>query len=180
MLLVLSGCDKSPALKLNGIDLENAKETGDFTLRDVQGRPRTVADFRGKVLIVLFGYTQCPDVCPTSLARAVEIKRLLGKQAENLQVIFITVDPERDTPEVLQAYTSAFDPSFIGLYGDAQQTAAAAKSYRAFYSKMPAGNSYAMEHTTWDYVIDAHGKLRMALRYEETAAECVSDLKQVM
>jgi protein SCO1/2 len=130
--------------------------------------------------MLLFGYTRCPDVCPTTLARAAQIKQMLGEQGNRLRVLFVSVDPERDTPEILKAYTTAFDPTFIGLYGNAQQTAEAARSFGAFYRKVPSGNSYTMEHSALDYVIDSSGVVRFALQYEENAKDCAEDLKLLL
>ncbi|KAI5932394.1 Protein SCO2 [Manis javanica] len=129
-----------------GVDLTGATYATDIRLPDPDGNERTLADFRGKAILVFFGFTQCPDVCPTALARAAEVKRLLGPDGERFQTLFVTVDPERDTPEVLKAYTAAFDPSFIGLYGDLERTAQIAKDFKVYYKKMPTGSSYTMDH----------------------------------
>jgi protein SCO1/2 len=130
--------------------------------------------------MVFFGFTQCPDVCPTALTRAVQIRKLLGADAERLQVIFITVDPERDTPKVLEAYTRAFDPSFLGLYGDAERTAQTAKAFRVVYARVPTGRSYTIDHSALSYVFDATGAIRLALRHEQSAQDCVHDLRQIL
>ena len=135
---------------------------------------------RGKTVMLFFGFTQCPDICPTALTRALEIKSLLGADAAKLQVLFITVDPERDTPDILRAYMQAFDPAFVGLRGDAEQTRAAAQSFKVFYQKVPTGSSYTMDHTALTYVIDAQGKLRLALRHQQSAEECAADLRTVL
>jgi protein SCO1/2 len=177
-LLALAGCGPD-APKLNGMDLSGMPD-GDFLLEDTEGRQRRLADYRGHPVMLFFGFTQCPDICPTALTRAVETKGLLGADAARLRVLFITVDPERDTPEILRAYTQAFDPEFIGLRGDAQQTRAAAQSFKVFYQKVPTGSSYTMDHTALTYVIDAKGKLRLALRHQQTAQECADDLRTVL
>lgn len=177
-LLALAGCGPE-APKLHGMDLSGMPD-GDFQLQDTDGQPRRLADYRGQPVMLFFGFTQCPDICPTALTRAVEIKGLLGADAAKLRVLFITVDPERDTPEILRAYTQAFDPGFIGLRGDAQQTRAAAQSFKVFYQKVPTGSSYTMDHTALTYVIDAEGKLRIALRHQQTAQECADDLRTVL
>ncbi|KGD94170.1 photosynthetic protein synthase I [Achromobacter sp. RTa] len=177
-LLALAGCGPE-APKLHGMDLSGMPD-GDFQLQDTDGQPRRLADYRGHPVMLFFGFTQCPDICPTALTRAVEIKGLLGADAAKLRVLFITVDPERDTPEILRAYTQAFDPGFIGLRGDAQQTRAAAQSFKVFYQKVPTGSSYTMDHTALTYVIDAEGKLRIALRHQQTAQECADDLRTVL
>ncbi len=177
-LLALTGCGPD-APKLHGMDLSGMPD-GDFQLQDTDGKPRTLADYRGQPVMLFFGFTQCPDICPTALTRAVEIKSLLGADAAKLRVLFITVDPERDTPEILRAYTQAFDPGFVGLRGDAQQTRAAAQSFKVFYQRVPTGSSYTMDHTALTYVIDAQGKLRIALRHQQTAQECADDLRTVL
>ena len=176
--LALTGCGPE-APKLHGMDL-SGMPTGDFQLQDTSGQPRTLADYRGHPIMLFFGFTQCPDICPTALTRALEMKDLLGADADKLRVLFITVDPERDTPEILSAYTEAFDPGFVGLRGTAEQTRAAAQSFKVFYQKVPTGSSYTMDHTALTYVIDAQGKLRVALRHAQTAAECVEDLRTVL
>ncbi len=178
----LTACGKSEASlqDINGIDLSGASFGDGFQLKDAEGRVRTLDDFRGKVVLMFFGFTQCPDVCPTALVNAAQIKSLLGKDGDQLQVLFITVDPERDTPEVLREYTQAFDPSFLGLYGSEEETAAVAKAYRVYYAKVPTGNSYTMEHTALSYIFDREGKLRIALRHEQTPEQSVEDIRKVM
>ncbi|MCY1203287.1 hypothetical protein D9M72_147890 [compost metagenome] len=177
-LLALAGCGPD-APTLHGMDLSGMPD-GDFQLQDTDGRERRLADYRGHPVMLFFGFTQCPDICPTALTRAVEIKGLLGADAARLRILFITVDPERDTPEILRAYTQAFDPGFVGLRGDAQQTRAAAQSFKVFYQRVPTGSSYTMDHTALTYVIDAQGKLRIALRHQQTAQECADDLRTVL
>lgn len=178
----LAACGKSEASlqDVHGIDLSGASFGDGFRLKDADGKVRTLEDFKGKVVLMFFGFTQCPDVCPTALVNASQIKSLLGADGDKLQVLFITVDPERDTPEVLREYTHAFDPSFIGLYGNDQETAEVAKAYRVFYAKVPTGNSYTMEHTALTYVFDTQGTLRMALRHEQTPEQSAEDIRKVM
>lgn len=182
LTVALPACGKSEAAlqDIHGIDLSGATFGDGFQLKDHDGNTRTLADFKGKTVLMFFGFTQCPDVCPTALVNATQIKSLLGPQGDNLQVLFITVDPERDTPEVLREYVKAFDPSFVGLYGNAEETAAVAKAYRVYYAKVPTGNSYTMEHTALTYVFDDKGKLRMALRHEQTPEQSAEDLRKVM
>jgi protein SCO1 len=179
LLLALTACRKHIP-KTCGVDLSSMKLPGTFHLRDTNGNSRTIADFRGNVVLLLFGYTQCPDVCPTTLARAAQIKRLLGNQGNRLKVVFVSVDPERDTPAILAAYTAAFDPTFIGLYGNAQQTVEAARSFGAYYRKVPSGNSYTMEHSALEYVIDPKGAVRFALQYEESAEDSANAVKLLL
>lgn len=179
-LLALSACSRTSSVAFTGIDLTDATFGKDFSLTDADGQARTLADYRGKVVMMFFGFTQCPDVCPTSLARAVEIRRLLGDDGDKLQVLFVTVDPERDTPEVLKEYTAAFDPGFVGLSTDLKHTKETAEAFRVYYAKVPTGSSYTMDHTSLTYVFDPAGKLRLALRHEQTAQECVADLQKVL
>lgn len=179
--LTLVGCDAKPTLEdLNGLDLADADFGKDFQLTDADGKKRTLADFNGSVLLVFFGFTQCPDVCPTALFRATEVKELLGEDSKRVQVAFITVDPERDTPEVLKAYVSAFDPEFVGLYGSLEETQQTARDFKVYYAKVPTGSSYTMDHTALTYVYDAKGQLRLALRHTQTAEEYASDIRQVL
>jgi protein SCO1 len=173
LLLALAGCKKEePASNSGSVDLSHLALTGQFHLQDPEGDTRTLEDYRGKVVLAIFGYTQCPDVCPTSLVRAADIRRELGERGNRLQVLFITVDPERDTPEILRAYAAAFDPTFVALRGTDEQTAQAAKAYGVFYRKVPSGSSYTMDHSALHYVVDADGKLRFALQYETSAQDC--------
>ena len=178
--LSLAACDKVLPVSFNGIDITGANYAQDFRLTDPDGRERTVADFKGKAVMLFFGFTQCPDVCPTALLRAAEIRHMLGADGERLQVIFVTVDPERDTPVVLKAYTNAFDPSFIGLYGDLQRTSETAKAFKAYYKKVPTGSSYTMDHSAFSYVYDPQGMIRLVLRHEQGAPECAEDLRKIL
>jgi len=179
-LTTLAACDKVLPASFNGVDITGARYAQDFRLTDADGHERTLADYKGKAVMMFFGFTQCPDVCPTALVRAAKIKRLLGADGERLQVIFVTVDPERDLPVVLKAYTQAFDPSFIGLYGDMQRTSETAKDFKVFYKKVPTGSSYTMDHSAFSYVFDPKGKIRLVLRHEQSAEECAQDLRQIL
>lgn len=175
-----SACQRA-APSFKGIDLTGAEYGRGFSLPDAGGKMRTLADFKGKIVVVFFGFTHCPDVCPTTLSRALEVRKLLGPDADKLQVVFVTVDPERDTPELLRNYLSAFDPSFVALRGDAASTAAMAKEFKVFYQKVPTSkDSYTMDHTAMSYVFDPKGRLRLALRHEQSAAEVTSDLKTLL
>lgn len=178
--LALAGCDRPSAVTYHGIDITGADYGKDFRLTDPDGKERTLADFKGQAVMIFFGFTQCPDVCPTALIRAAEVKRLLGKDGDRLQVLFVTVDPERDTPEVLKAYTAAFDPSFIGLYADLPRTAATAKDFKVYYKKVPTGASYTMDHSALSYVYDPKGQLRLALRHDQTAQDYADDLRKIL
>lgn len=173
--LGLIGCTKTSAF--HAVDVTGAAWGRDFRLRDPSGRERTLADFRGRAVLVFFGFTQCPDVCPTALTRAAEVMRQLGDDGRRLQVLFVTVDPERDTPELLRSYTHAFHPDFLGLWGDLDQTAAAAREFKVVYTKVPTGSSYTMDHTALSYAFDPAGRLRLAVRHAATAAEVTQDLE---
>lgn len=178
---LLSACSRTEPLKdINGLSLAQAEMGRDFNLTDAQGKRVSLADFKGKVLVLFFGFVQCPDVCPTSLLRASQVQSLLGADGERVQVAFITVDPERDTPEILRAYTTAFDPSFMALTGTPEEIARTAKEFKVFYQKVPTGSSYTIDHTALSYVYDTQGKLQMALRHEQTAEEVASDLRKVL
>lgn len=179
--LSLYGCSRSEELStLHGIDMTDADFGRDFLLAGTDGAQHSLSNFKGKVTLIFFGFTQCPDVCPTALFRAAEVKKLLGEDGAQLQVLFITVDPERDTPEVLEAYVTAFDPSFLGLYADLDQTAKTAREFKVFYAKVPTGSSYTMDHSTLTYVYDRRGKLRLGLRHTQTAQEYAEDIRQVL
>lgn len=178
---VLAACQKQQAQpSFVAMDLTGAEYGRDFSLQDPDGRTRTLADFRGKAVMLFFGFTQCPDACPTALSRAAEVRRLLGPQAERLQVIFVTIDPERDSAAVLKEYTHAFDPSFLGLRADADGTAAVAKEFKVIYRKVPTGSSYSMDHTAFTYVFDPQGRLRLAMRHEQTAQDAARDVSQLL
>jgi protein SCO1/2 len=176
---LLAACQPT-APAFHGIDLTGADYAKDFRLRDPEGRTRTLADFKGQAVLLFFGFTQCPDVCPTALARAAQAKALLGELGARLQVVFVTVDPERDTPQVLQAYTKAFDESFLGLYGSLDETAELARNFKAYYKKVPTGASYTMDHTALSYVYDPAGQLRVVLRHDQTAEQYAQDLRRLL
>ena len=170
----------SPAPSFHAVDISGAELGADFRLADPDGRIRSLADFRGQVVLVFFGFTQCPDVCPTALSRAVQVRELLGPAADRLQVVFITVDPERDTPQLLREYTQAFHPSFLGLRGGLEATAATAKAFKVVYAKVPTGSSYTMDHTALTFAYDPQGKLRLAIRHATPATEVAHDLKLLL
>jgi len=175
---VLASCEhaEQPALQLN--DITGAKFGRDFKLTDHNGRVRTLADFRGKVVTIFFGYTHCPDVCPTVLAEMAQVMRELGPDGKNVQVLFVTVDPERDTPDVLRKYVPAFYPSFLGLYGDANATARTAKEFKIVYQKhaLPGGG-YSMDHSAGTYIYDRKGRLRLYASNGSSAAVLLHDIR---
>jgi len=184
---VLAGCDKfappgASKASFNAVDITGAEYGRVLALPDVDGKPRTLADFKGKVSVVFFGYTQCPDVCPTTLAEIAEVKRALGADGERVQAVFVTVDPERDTSEVLRAYMANFGPGFIALRGSDEQTAAATREFKVFYMKVPGRTegSYTVDHTAGSYVVDAKGRLRLFARYGMPADALAADLKQLL
>lgn len=179
-LALLAGCDHQPRASFKGVDLTDATYKGEFRLHDAQGHERTIKDYHGRVVLLHFGFTQCPDACPTALARAVQIRSLMGKDGDLVQVLFVTLDPERDKPEMLKAYTAAFDPSFVPLFGDAQTTRQTADNFKVFYRKVPTGSSYTLDHSLLSYAFDARGKLRVALRHNMAAEDCAHDLRQLL
>ena len=178
---LLVACDRQgSATPFQSIDLTGADWGRNFRLLDAEGRTVQLADFKGRCVLLFFGFTQCPDVCPTSLARAADVMQRLGAQASRLQVIFVTVDPERDSPAVLREYPRAFHPSFIGLHADLATTEATAKAFKVFYSKVPTGSSYTMDHTATSYVFDPTGRLRLAVRHEQDAASVTADITRLL
>ena len=171
-----------PAAKFVAVDLTGADYAKDFQLTDHNGQPRSLKDFTGKLVVVFFGYTQCPDVCPTSMAELAEVKKSLGADGDKLQGIFVTVDPARDTPEVLKAYMANFDPTFLALIPTPTQLAALAKDYKVYYKKVdgPTPTSYTMDHSAGSYVYDTQGRLRLYARYGGGAAALAGDLKLLL
>jgi protein SCO1 len=184
-LVLLAACDYKPfasAAPFNAVDITGAEYARSFALTDHTGQPRTLADFKGKVVVVFFGYTQCPDVCPTTMAELAEVKRALGADGARIQGVFVTVDPERDTPEVLKAYVTGFDPSFVALRGTPEQTLATAKEFKVFYAKAPSkgAGGYTMDHTAGAFVIDPGGRVRLFTRYGSGAQALAQDLKRLL
>jgi protein SCO1/2 len=178
---LLAACTESKP-QYKGIDLTGADYARDFRLTDHNGQPRTLKDFRGKLVVLFFGYTQCPDVCPTTLTELAEAKRLLGPAGDKVQGLLVTVDPERDTPEVLKAYVANFDPTFLALRGTPEQLAETAKEYKVYFKKSEGKTptSYTMDHSAASYVYDAQGRLRLYTRYGSGAQSLASDLKLLM
>jgi len=181
--LPLHAC-KRPIATFNGIDITGATYGNDFHLTGHDGKPTTLSQFKGKYVMLFFGYTQCPDICPTALTRALNIRKQLGAMGKQLQVLFITVDPERDTPQLLAQYMAAFDPTFLGIYGSLQQTEEVAKAFKVFYKKVPNDNantdSYSMDHTAITYVYDIANKIRLAFKHEQSAELCAADLRTLI
>ena len=184
--IVLAGCDSgsAPAAKLSfkGVDITGAEYARTLSLPDQNGQLRSLADFKGKVVVVFFGYTQCPDVCPATMAELAQIKKAMGKDGERVQGVFVSVDPERDTPEILKAYMASFDGSFVALRGSAEQTKAAAKEFKVFYGKVPGKTegSYSVDHTAGSFVFEPQGKVRLFVRYGSGAEPLAADLKALL
>jgi protein SCO1/2 len=164
---LLTACgEKAAPPAFENTDVTGLDYAKDFALKDFNGKPRTLADFKGKAVVVFFGYTQCPDVCPTTMADLAAAMKQLGPLADKVQVLFITVDPERDTPALLAKYVPAFDPRFLGLIGDAAATAKTAQDFKVFYQKVPGkeAGSYTMDHTAGLYIYDPEGRIRLFAR----------------
>ena len=170
------------APKFMASDVTGTSFGHDFSLIDHNGMPRTLADYRGKAVVMFFGYTQCPDFCPTTLAELAEAMKRLGPDAERVQVLFVTVDPERDTPALLKNYVPAFDPRFIGLYGDADATARTAKEFKVVYQKRPGQTpgTYTMDHSAGTFIFDPNGKLRVYVGYGQGAEVFAHDIKALL
>jgi protein SCO1/2 len=183
---LLSGCDRLPGAaqkpSFKAVDITGAEYARELSLPDADGKMRQLSDFKGKVTLVFFGYTQCPDVCPTTLAELAAVKRALGKDGERLQGVFVSVDPQRDTPEILKAYMASFDPGFVALRGTPEQTQAAARNFKVFYAQVPGKTeaSYTVDHTAGTYVFDAQGKVRLFVRYGSGAEALTHDLKLLL
>lgn len=175
----LGGCGRPDATaKFQLTDVTGANFGKELALTDHNGRPRTLADFKGKVVVLFFGFIHCPDVCPTTLAELARVARELGPEASKMQVLFVTVDPERDTPDVLKQYVPSFYPDFLGLYGDAAATARVAKEFKIFYQKQPqSGGGYTMDHSAGTYVLDQQGRLRLFAQYGAGAPALLHDIR---
>ena len=176
----LVACAPQPAPAAHGLDISGANYGLDFHLADPQGRERSLADFRGKVVLLFFGFVQCPDVCPAALARAAEVMRLLDDDGSKVQTLFVTLDPERDAPATLQAYTAAFHPSFIGLRGDLLRTKETANHFKIDYRKVPTAGSYTIEHTAITFAFDPAGRLRLALPPSLSARDAAQDVAALL
>lgn len=178
---VLAACGESKP-QFSAIDVSGMDYAKGFQLPDANGQVRTLQDFRGKAVVVFFGYTQCPDVCPTTLGEIAQAKQLLGPDGDKVQGIFITVDPERDTPEVLKAYMANFGPDFIALRGTPEQVEATARDYKVYYKKVDGKTpgSYTMDHSAASFVYDPQGRLRLYTRYGTGPQALAGDLKQLL
>ena len=179
--MLISGCaEKKPEFK--GVDITGADYAQNFSMTDQFGKTRTIADFKGKAVVVFFGFSQCPDVCPTSMAELAEVKKLLGKDGDKLQGVFVSLDPERDTAPVLKAYMEAFDPSFLALSGSLEQTAAVAKQFKIYYKKVEGrtATSYTLDHSAGSYTFDPQGRIRLYNRYGSGVQALASDIQLLL
>ncbi|WP_156373257.1 SCO family protein [Pseudorhodoferax sp. Leaf267] len=177
----LAACtDTKPSFA--AVDITGADYAKDFQLTDHNGQARSLKDFKGKVVVVFFGFAQCPDVCPTSMAELAQVKEALGADGDKLQGLFVTVDPERDTPEVLKAYMANFDPSFLALRTSPEGLAALAKDFKVYYKKVEGKTptSYTMDHSAGSYVYDTQGRLRLYARYGSGAEALTADVRQLL
>ena len=182
---LLGACQRPgepPRPSFKGVDITGADYAQELNLPDVDGRMRTLADFKGKVTVVFFGYTQCPDVCPTTLLELAQARKLLGTDGARVQGVFVTLDPERDTAEVLKPYVASFGDDLVALRGSLEQTAAAAKHFKVFFAKAAGKTetSYTIDHTAGSYVLDAGGRIRLFVRYGVGAEALAADLKQLL
>lgn len=187
LLLVLTACGPAaptvtPVKNTVAEDVTGAKYAQDFSLTDQNGHHRSLQDFHGKVVAVFFGYTHCPDVCPTTLYDFSQAMVLLGKDANKVQVLFVTLDPERDTPQKLAQFVPAFNPNFLGLYTDSARTAQLAKDYQVYYRKqaVDASGNYSMDHSAYTYIYDTDGRLRLRMPYAESPTDIAHDLLQLI
>lgn len=182
----LLACDQiglpSSKTSFKGVDITGAEYARSLSLPDADGQPRTLADFKGKVVVVFFGYTQCPDVCPTTMVELAQVKKSLGKDGDKLQGVFVSIDPERDTSAILKTYMASFDPSFVALRGTPDQTTAVAKEFKVFFAKVPGQQegSYTMDHTAGSYVLDMSGKVRLFERYGVGIEALGKDIKALL
>ncbi len=177
----LAGCGQS-GQGFAGIDITGADYATGFALTDHNGQMRTLADFRGKAVVIFFGFTQCPDVCPTSMSEMAQARELLGADGERLQGLFVSIDPERDTPEIMKEYMAAFDPSFLALYSAPGELPELAKRFRIYYKKVPGATptSYSMDHTAGSYVYDPQGRVRLYHRYGTGAQALADDIRKLL
>jgi protein SCO1/2 len=180
---VLAACSESPkppAFKTT--DISGADFGKGFDLLDASGKPTTLTDFKGKVVVLFFGFTHCPDVCPGTLAELALVKKQLGADGDRMQVVFVTLDPERDRPEILKEYVPAFDPSFVGLYGDPAAIARTAKEFKVFYKKVPgtAPDTYSLDHTAAAFVFDSQGRLRLFAGYGQGPEALAHDIRLLL
>jgi protein SCO1 len=182
LFIVLAACSQKPEFK--NVDITGSTAFGkDFSLLDPDGKTRTLADFKGKVVVMFFGYTQCPDVCPTTLMEMQQVMTLMGPQADKVQVLFVTLDPERDTAAILKQYVPAFDPRFLGLRpADEVALEQVTKDFKIYYKKVPGSSpgSYTMDHTAGSYAFDPDGHLRLYIKHAQGPETLAHDLKELL
>ncbi|WP_338770803.1 SCO family protein [Massilia sp. METH4] len=181
LLATLVACSEKRASFVN-TDITGLDYAKGFSLKDHNGKPVTLESYKGKVVVMFFGFTQCPDVCPTTMAEMAAVMQELGPQAKDVQVLFVTLDPERDTPALLKEYVPAFHPGFVGLYGTPAEIAQTAKEFKVFYKKVPGKDpaNYTIDHTAGSYVFDKQGKVRLFLRHAQGTKPVVHDLQQLL
>lgn len=182
LLLIFAACGEAKLPSpFKASDVTSQYARADFHLFDAGGKPRSLADYRGKVVAMFFGYTHCPDVCPTTLADLAQVMRLLGKDADKLQVLFVTLDPQRDTRELLAQYAPAFHPSFVGLSGDAEATAQTARAFGVMYRKQTVKNGdYTLDHSAGTYLISPDGKFVLLAPYQQQTELLLHDIKLLL
>ncbi len=183
--LSISGCNDAPK-KLNAMDVTGAEWGKTYSLPNLDGKTVTPADFQGKITALFFGLMYCPDACPTHRTQMGELRKALGKDADKLQLVFITVDPERDSPEKLKQYLQSFDPTAVGLRGTLAQTEAVAKDFRVFYKKVPTKDgakdpmAYTIDHTTFTYIFDTKGQLRLVVPHDLAVEKIAADVQYLL
>jgi protein SCO1/2 len=180
-VLVTSACGKREAAQFQLTDVTGASFGKALALTDHNGQRRTLADFKGKVVVLFFGFTHCPDACPTTMMELANVAKQLGPDARRMQVLFVTVDPERDTAEVLRQYVPSFDPSFLGLFGTPEETSRTAKEFKIYFQKQPqAGGGYTMDHSAGTFVLDSQGRLRLFAQYGAGAKPLLHDIRLLL
>ena len=175
---VIAGCDGRPQFK--STDITGAPYGRSLELVDHTGKPRRLEDWRGKVVVLFFGFTHCPDICPTTLADISQAIKQLGPDAERVQVLVVSVDPERDTPDALGKYVTAFDPRFLGLRGDLGATKKVTSEFKIYFEKRKQGDSYSVDHSAQSYVIDPQGRLRLLVRHDRISQDLAADLRTLL
>ena len=180
-VLALTACEK-PVQSFNAIDITGADYATGFSLTDHNGQARTLADFKGKVVVIFFGFTQCPDVCPTSMSELAQARQMLGADGDRLQGLFVSIDPERDTPDIMKQYMSSFDPTFLALFAKPDELPEVAKSFKVYYKKVVGSqpDTYTMDHSAGSYIYDPNGKIRLYSRYGSGAQSLADDVKKLL
>jgi protein SCO1 len=181
LLVLVAACGRPDAPQFKSTDVTGANFGKALALNDHSGKARTLADFRGKVVVIFFGFTQCPDVCPTTLAEMGKVIKDLGDDGNKVQVLFVSVDPERDTPELLRQYVTAFHPSFLGMVGDAEATKAATKEFKVYVMKQPQkSGGYSVDHSAGTFILDTQGRLRLFAQHGAGAPALTADIRTLL